>query len=322
MIMVENERSTYKESDQKDRISKLCLLAKAKRSKGHESVMVGWTKDGRPSIVRSEDQLSDMAKESLDAYKMSGLPIKEVASSNLIPLEYAFTGPAVDFKDKGDKKAEDLITFGVIDQNGETKKISIGERRILEAITNSNNPWQDIASTRLGEVSVEAKPMYTLFLPSQESEEYLVILFKPTISGESNEATFKSFIRQTIGRLLVLDESQEPNKRKGYLKAAAALAGVKSKSGNALDMFFKLRQLGLVDFRDEWLEGMKQRGRNITVGGLRLARTLGLVDFDDETLERYKDPLPYYDVDSLDIDKLIRLASRMYTVAREAIGYF
>lgn len=321
--MVENEKTISVEPENNNnRIKELCLVGKKERAKRGAMLFVGWTKDGRPSITRELNDLDENAKESLEAFKMSGLPIRKISSTELIPVEYSFTGPAIDFKDKSDTKAEDLITFGVIDEEGETKRISIGERRILNAIVNSNSPWQNISSTKLGDFAVEARSMYTLVIPSHEDEDDLAILFNPTLEGESNEATFKSFIRQTIGRLLVLDESQKPGERKGYLQAAAQFAGEKSKSMNSLDMFLKLRNMGLIDFRDEWLDGLQQSGRNIAAGGLKFARALGLVDFSDETLERFKDPLPYYDVDKLDVDKLIKLAEKMYHIANRAIkGY-
>ena len=323
MLMVENENRISIESEKNDsRINELCLVGKRERAKRGRRVFIGWTKDGIPSITEKMEDLDEDARESLEAFKMSGLPVTKLCSSKHIPVEYSFTGPAVDFKDKSDTKAEDLITYSVIDESGEKKRISIGERRVLNAIASSNNPWQNISSTKLGELAVEARPMYTLTIPSEEEGDALVILFKPTITGESNEAAFKSFIRQTVGRLLVLDESQKPGNRKGYLKTAAQFAGENTKSLNTLDMFLKLRNMGLIDFRDEWLDGLKQSGRKLTAGGLKIARSLGLVDFSDETLERFKDPLPYYDVDKLDIDKLIELAEQMYYVANKAIrGY-
>jgi hypothetical protein len=321
--MKESENRISVESEQNNnRISELCLVGKRLDTKRGELVFIGWTKSGKPLVSEEMSDLDKNAMESLEAFEMSGLPTRKIYSPKVTPLEYSFTGPAVDFKDKGNKKAEDLITYGVVNENGENKKISLGERAVLSAIAASNNPWQNISSTKMGDVAIEASPMYTLIISSKDKKrekDDVAILFKPTLAGESNEATFKAFIRNTIGRLLVLDESQSSGSRKGYLRAAAQFAGEKSKSMNTLDMFLKLRKMGLIDFRDEWLDGMKQKGRNITAGGLKFARALGLVEFSDETLDRFKDPLPYYDVDALDIDTLIELAEKMYHIADRAI---
>lgn len=304
----------------KGQIKRLCsVVRQGRRRKKGELIFIGWTRDGKPAITSNETRLSEEVQESLKAFERSGLEIKEIYL-NLIPVEYAYTGAAIDFRDQKERKAEDLINYGIKDEDGKSKKIALGELAVLEAIADSQTPWQDTASSKVREIAVAAKPMYILFVstPEMDGNTALAILFKPTIEGESNEAAFKSFIRQTIGRLLVLDESQDPENRKGYMKAAEKFAG-KRTTGSPLEILLKLRQTGFIEFEDNWLKNLGQRGRNMLTTGLKLARSLGLVEVDEDLLEEYKHPLPHYDVDKLDINRLFSLTSAMRDAARRSL---
>lgn len=301
-------------------IKRLCSVVRRAYG-GRELLFIGWTKEGKPTVTDNEDHLADEVQESFSAFQTSGLGLREIKYSNLTTVEYAYTGRAIDFRDQDLTKAEDLIIYGIKDQEGASKPISLSELTVLQSIVNAQTPWQDIGPSKMGEIAVSAKPMYTLFVPTPEMARgsALAILFKPTIEGESNEASFKSFIRQTIGRLLVLDESQEPRNRKGYLKAAAKFAGKRGTKGT-LDILFALRAAGLVEFEDQWLENFSQRKRNMVAKGLKIARLLGFVEVNDDTIERYRHPLPYYDVDLLDINQLFNLADAMERAARQVLG--
>jgi hypothetical protein len=322
----ERENSTSVEMKLKPgQIKDLCGVFQHFDRHGREGLLyVGWDSDHHPQITEEAKNLSPEAQKNLIAYYKSGLKSKEIRYSKLIPVQYAYTGSAIDFKDQGSIKAEDLVTYGFKDSQGQTQSFSLGEYAVLNAIAASRSPWQTIATTSVREVAITAKPMYTLFVPTPEmnGNAALVVLFEPPLEGESNEATFKSFVRETIGRLLILEESQERVKdRKGYLNVAANYAAGKeiAKKGPS-SLLRALWEMGFVEFSDDQIKNLGPKSRSLLASGLKIARGLGLMEFNDETLERYKQPPPYYDIDKLDINLLLDLATDMRDVARNALG--
>lgn len=286
------------------------------RRYGEELVFVGWTKDDQPTMVTSEAQLSEQARESYTNFQISGLEIKRIPYRVLTVAEYVSTGSAIDFQDKGSKKAEDLVTYQ-IKMVGSNKSVAVPELTILQAIIEtSDNPWQDIGHSKIGDLAITAKSMFTLFLPTPNVGEgtALAVIFKPIIEAESNESTYKGFIRQTLGRLLILDESQEPQYQKGYVKAAAGLAGVKGKGAGEI-ILRSLKNLGFIDFDNEGLEGLKKAGREFKARMLGLANLF--VEVSEGRIEEARHPRPYYDIDSLGVEQLVDLSQRMLTVGKK-----
>src|SRR3989344_1584278 len=290
--------------------SQIDLLSTVVRNPGG-TLYLGWTKDGRPSIGKYDGDLTRSALESLQSSQAAGIRIREIRYRGVVPYEYRYTGSAVDFSDDPTSysKTEDLIKYGIVDSDGTQKVIHVGEADILQSISENNIPWQSVDFSTSTEIAVSAKPMYSVFVPQKgETHSACVLLFKPSIKGESNEAVFKSFVRETIGRLLILDELQEPEKRKGYLEVAAKLTKG-PKSGDAAD-FIRM----FVDVDDELAKKINKTARGI------FAKFAGMfIEFDEETLENIKNPLPNYDVDTLDTEKLVGLASQMAQVARRQI---
>ncbi len=297
-----------------DRLSGVFRVAGSRRY-GDESAFIGWTKDDQPTVAMSETQLTQQARESYTNFQISGLAIKRISYKVLTAAEYVSTGSAVDFQDKGSKKAEDLLTYQIMSA-GNHKSIAIPELMILQAIIEaSDDPWQEIGHSKIGDLAVTAKSMFTLFLPTPNAGEgtVLAVLFKPVIEDESNESAFKGFIRQTLGRLLILDESQVLQCQKGYVKAAAGLAGSKSR-GTGEVILRSLKNLGFIDYDEESLEGIRRTGREFK------AKMLGLVNFfvdvGEGRIEEAKHPRPYYDIDSLDVEQLVELSRRMLAVGQ------
>ena len=70
-------------------------------------------------------------------------------------------------------------------------------------------------------------PLYSVCtaLPGARADTGLALLFQSTIGGGSNEPAFRSFVRNVIGRLLLLDESSPAGGRKGRTQDAAGGAG-------------------------------------------------------------------------------------------------
>lgn len=286
-----------------------------------QSWFVGWSKEGLPAATASARALSDEARAALASYRASGLPAKQIAFSALMPVNYVLTGSAIDFADLPDRRAEDQVTYTVEDASGARRDIALGELGVLTAIAAARPPWQSMGGQQTVELAVGAVAMYTLFapLPGHQPDLGLAMLFEPPIPGAPNEAVFRSMVRNTIGRLLVLDESQPPEQRKGYLDMAGRLAGTPPK-GSLLQSLLFLRKAGFVEFSDDWMRSLQRAGGKVQSGALRLIRALGLVDVDDAVIAELSDHRPDYDVDRLDTNRLLDLAEHMAWAARQALG--
>lgn len=284
------------------------------------AMYVGWTADGLPAATGRVAQLSTPARESLHAFRASGLAVRKVPFSELVPATYVMTGSAVDFADIGGRIAEDHIRYRVIDATGESRDLPIGELSALRGIVLARHPWQAPGGGHL-ELAVEAVPIFSVFaaLPGADERSGLALLFQPTLPGQTNEPAFRSFVRNSLGRLLVLDESQPPGRRRGYLEVAGRVAGVLP-DGGMLGTLVALRRIGFVDFEDQWLQGVRARGRRLKSGFIRALRAAGMVEVDDGLLAELADPRPDYDVDRLDTEQMIDLAEEMFHAARARLG--
>lgn len=305
-----------------DRIAALCAvtMSMARKVRGH-SMFVGWTSDGRPAAATTLKDLTEEARRTLTDFQASGLKPRQIAYEAVVPVTFLIVGPAVDFSDAGRHRAEDQIRYTVIDAHGERREIAIGERTVLGAIADARTPWQ-ASENRLGaEPAVSAVPLYTLFapLPGARVDTGIGLLFQSTLPGSTNEPVLRSFIRHTIGRLLVLDESQPASARKGYLEAAGRLAGTPPKGGT-LGTLVLLKRMGMVDFDDGWLKGLELTKRRARGHFIRLLRGIGMVEISDEMLDELTHPRPDYDIDRLDLDRMFDLAEAMYEVANRILA--
>lgn len=283
-------------------------------------LFVGWTAERMPAATTMLEGLSEVSRQDLAAYRGSRLNPRKVPYATLIPVAYVLTGSAIDFADSMERRAEDQVSYTVVDASGQRRDIAIGELAALGAIVAAREPWQSHSGSSALQMAVDAVPVYTLFttLPGVRADTGLAMLFDTTVPGSSNEAAFRSFVRHTVGRLLVLDESQPPASRKGYLEVAGRLAGTPPKGGLSGSLVW-MRRAGLVDFDDPWLQRFRQRGRRSRGTFIRALRGLGMVEASDELLADLSDSRPDYDVDQLDLDKLISMADEMYKVAQRMI---
>jgi hypothetical protein len=281
---------------------------------------VGWTADGAPAATPTAGGLSEDARASLTAFRGSGLTPRRVPYAALVPSEYVATGPAIDYADSPGRRAEDQVRYTVVDSQEATRDVAIGELSVLQAIADARAPFQALARGTGGELTVDTVPLYTVFvgLPDAQEGTGLAIMFRPTVAGRTNEAAFRSFVRLTVGRLLVLDESAPRELRKGYLDVAGRVAGVGPKGG-FLETLVTLRKLGFVDFSDNWLRDMQMASRKAQGQFLRVLRALGMVEIEDEILDELTNPRPDYDVDQLETGRLLDLASAMADAARRAL---
>ncbi len=283
-------------------------------------LFVGWTAGRLPAATTAIEGLSASAQHDLAAYRGARLTARKVPYATLVPVAYVVTGSAIDFADSAERRAEDQVSYSVIDAAGQRRDIAIGELSALGAIVAAREPWQARAGGSAVQLAVDAVPLYALFtnLPGVRADTGLAMLFDATLAGGTNEPAFRSFVRHTIGRLLVLDESQPPASRKGYLEVAGRLAGTPPKGGMAGSLVW-MRRAGLIDFDDPWLQRFRQRGQRTRGSFIRALRGLGLVEVSDELLAELSDPRPDYDVDQLELGKLIDMAEEMYKVARRMI---
>lgn len=287
------------------------------------TLFVGWTSASLPTAAPTVEGLDSAARATLDAFRASGLAPRRVPFSALVPVEYLSTGPAVDFADTPSRRAEDQVRYTVLDNQQQQRDVALAEVALLEAIAAARQPFQAPAPGTGGELTLDTVPLYSVFVawPGAPAGTALAILFAPTIQGQGNEAVFRSFVRLTLGRLLVLDESLPAPRRKGYLEVAGRLAGLGPNSG-FLHTLVALRKLGFVDFSDDWLRSVQQAGRKAQGGFFRVLRALGMVEISDEILDELSDPRPDYDVDSLATEHLADVAAAMAVAARKALGSF
>ena len=246
-------------------------------------LFVGWTEDGLPAAVPTSEGLGEEARAALAAFRSSGLAARRVDFSALVPAEYMNTGPAIDFADTPGRRAEDQVRYSVLDGQQAQRDVALGELAILDAITAARQPFQAPAPGSGGELALDTVPLYSLFAawPGAPAGTGLAMLFRPTVEGHGNEAVFRTFVRLTLGRLLVLDESAPAGRRKGYLETAGRLAGL-GPAGGFLHTLVTLRRIGFVEFSDEWLRGLQLAGRKAQGQFIRVLRAFGMVDISDE----------------------------------------
>lgn len=298
------------------------VVSDAPASRGH-LLYVGWTAAGIPAATATLQGLSSEARSTIEAFRASGLAPRRVPFAALVPVEYLSTGPAVDFADAPGRKAEDQVRYTVLDNEETQRDIALAEVALLEAIAAARQPFQAPAPGTGGELTLDTVPLYSVFVawPGAPAGTALALLFPPTVRGRGNEAVFRSFVRLTLGRLLVLDESATAERRKGYLEVAGRMAGLGPSSG-FLQSLVTLRKLGFVDFSDDWLRSVQQAGRKAQGHFFRVLRVLGMVDISDELLDELTDPRPDYDVDDLATEHLVDLAAAMAAAARKAMGSY
>ncbi len=294
------------------------VMSTAKGMRGR-TLFIGWNEDGLPVASNRLEQLAPRPREALAAYRSAGLGVRKVPFTELVPVNYVMTGPAIDFADTGGRIAEDHVRYVFADGAGERREIPLSELGVLRGITLARHPWQAMVS-RPSELAVSAVPLFTIFttIPGAAATTGLAVLFEPTLRDSSNEPAFRSFVRNTIGRLLVLDESQPEEQRRGYLEVAGRVAGVPPRGG-LYDTLLSMRRIGFVEFDDDWLHGLRRRRQRMKGGFIRALKAMGMVEIDDLVLAELTDPRPSYDVDQLETAKLVDMAEEMYKVARAVL---
>lgn len=298
---------TGKEQDVIATLSTVVRLGQIRRT---EYAFAGWTAGSLPAVVRDPHALSAEARESVLAYQASRLDFRTVPYAGLVPVEFGSAGAAVDFPDVGRTRAEDLVPLEVVGAAGTAFSLPLGELALLAAIVDAAVPWQLVPGAARAQAAVAPRSMYTLFLPLDATRAYAV-LFKPALPGESNEATFRAFVRSMISKLLVIDESQRPRNQKGYVQAAARLTAPPPRG--------LLSQLVALD--EPTRQSLASAGRQTRVDLLKTLRALALVEISDAQLEVIEHNADvYYDIGELSLEQLLKLAAQMWTAAKQALA--
>ena len=294
---------------EQDAIATLSTVVRLGINRRTEYAFVGWTAGGLPAVARDSRALSAEARESVVAYQASRLNYRAVPYADLVPVEFSSAGAAVDFPDVGRTRAEDLVPLEFVGAAGTAFDVPLGELALLEAIVDAAVPWQLVPDAAQAQAAVAPRPMYTLFLPLDATRAYAV-LFRPALPGESNQATFRAFVRSMISKLLVIDESQPPRNQKGYVQAAARLT--------APPPHGLLSQLVALD--EPTRQSLASAGRQARVDLLKTLRALALVEISDAQLEVIEHNADvYYDIGELSLEQLLKLAAQMLTAAKQAL---
>lgn len=284
---------------QQTQIVRLSLVGR----NGRSPVFIGWDKNDTPS---ASEYASDEVIEDFKAAKESGASFPNVGPE-ITCFEFSSLGKGIDYP--GSK--EDVIPVNAKDKDGRSVILNLGEISLLKALSWSldeeKNVWNSISGSNLVEDSSGVRstvPIYTLLFQDNRVQNggMCALLFKPLVFS-SNEDTFIRFSKGVIKQLLIIDESQPPDARKGYIRVAAQASKGGLKKGLA-DLIF--------DTADQ--ETAKALG-NAKASGLKLLQTLGIAEISDELIKEIKDPLPNYNIQNLDNKSLLELANAMEELA-------
>lgn len=282
------------------KLGRLSLVGKC----GRTPIFIGWDEKGAPGVSRF---LSADAQKDFESAQASGASFPSFQTENIRCFEFSTLGKGIDYPGS----VEDVIPVNVRDENGELRTLNLGEGAILKGIEwalfasrNEDHAWNSIIGMDLindGSGVSSTIPIYTVMFQDSRVENgaLCALLFRPIISGASNESSVFRFAKAVIKQLLVIDESQPPKGRKGYIMMAARATKGGYKTGLAdviLDMNDQATQEAVGKFK---------------ASGLKLLRTLGIAEVSDELIKEVSDPLPNYNVDSLDRKGLCDLASAM-----------
>lgn len=289
------------------------ISAVLRSNRGRRLMYIGWNGDQHPMVTIDQNQLSPAARDNVNQYLGLQREPRDTQYSVISPVDYVGYQVVTDLKE-----GEDLVNYVIHDENGE-RNIAVGELNILDAIIDAGKYWEDTSlSMNVGPVE-KAKTMYTVLVPQfgKYSDTGVAILFKSYTNAEgSNEDRFRGFAYDTIRGLIINDEMQvasgKRGQRKGYIEAAAKVAGV-SESGGFVSYVVSL-------FNKEKIDLTVKKYRDLFANILEVGRASGYLNLTEDDIKEMRNPLPIYDLNNLETDKLIELASAMREAARAALN--
>lgn len=282
-----------------NRISQLALAAKYKSGYKEGLLFAGWSAGGIPLLTTSIDNLAPRAQKTIDVIEASGIQMQTLKISGLAAFDFNFVGPIFDFSDTSTiSLKEDVLDIGLVDSSGSQVVLKFGELQLLSAISKGVIEWQYISDVAISALVVKAVKSYSLIIQgkSSKNDRDTLIIFKPVLSENGNSIEFSSFVREIVGRLIALDEQQQPEYKKGYLEASS---GNPNKS-SIWDLLVA-----------PTAEGKRFRpGRSL----LKLAGQLGLVDTRGLPLDE-KENLLKEGLNNASLSTLVEIATAMYECA-------
>lgn len=281
------------------KIVRLSLVARC----GRTPIFIGWDENETPT---TSTYISDEANTDFQSAKESGAEFPNLPSFDVRCFEFSSLGKGIDYPGA----SEDVIPINARNQDKDLVVLNLGEGTLLRAIDwalKDEHIWNSLAGVDQvddGSGVTSTTPMYTLLFQDNRVENGSVcaILFRPLVTP-SNENTFFRFVKAVIKQLLIIDESQSPDGRKGYITAAARASNGTFKTGLA-DLIF--------DMSDAKTAHMVGKAK---AGGLKLLKALNIAEVPDELIKEVQDPLPTYNIDSLEKKGLSNLISAMKDLA-------
>lgn len=309
-------------------ITRLSLAVKMPGAGRGNVMFVGWDKNENPVISYDASSLSEQAKNSYGITKATTFPYRgDIATLPMVPIEFMGTSRPYDKKDISESElTEDILTYWVT-KGGNAEQIQVPELGLLEAILRGQVVWEDFnEDTLLQDERVSGQNMYTLFLPTQDSngkDLLYLMMFKPPMKNEANEATYRQFLIQTLQTLAKIDQAQPSNQRKGYLEAIG-LEDVEtdnSPEGGALAVgvldlirsaFPELLPHKIDNARLEQIK-RDSEGQGIVVQTKIILREFGLYNLNSK-------PRTPADIESYPTDGLLAVVATAYHLADRAIN--
>lgn len=204
-------------------LASLALVAKVGKF-DPRLLYAGWSDDGLPILTINVDDLSEEATGQAKTFLSSGYPIPTllVRRRQIEVVVVEFAGPVQDLKDPSPRNlVQDTIKILVKNSSGDSEELTLGELEVLEMIGSNTMIFQRFGSVLDTSERQEAVSYFSFFLPGSEElgRQDLLVLLRPTNDNLGNLVDAIIFIQDVIKKLLMNDERQPKEFRKGYLDA-------------------------------------------------------------------------------------------------------
>lgn len=202
------------------RLASLALVAKAGKFDSR-TLYAGWTDAGLPVLTNSTSDLSDDASDQAKTFLNSDYPIPTLPlRRQLDVVAVEFAGPVQDLEDPSpDNLVQDTIKVTVKNTSGKEVELTLGELDVLGMIGNNMMVFQRFGSILDTAERQKAVPYFSFFLPGNDDRQDLLVLMHPTNENLGNLIDAIIFIQDVIRKLLMNDEHQAKQFKKGYLTA-------------------------------------------------------------------------------------------------------
>lgn len=277
-----------------DFIMQLSAVVKEASPRG-KIYFLGWNQSDMPALTNNIQMLGDTAKESarLTDPTLFSFRRREWADLPLKTVQYIASSDSIDRVDVGSRYTQDLLSYGFVDDQGQSQILYFKELDVLNAIADNVVVWESV-NLQAGDKSDGVSPtqmMYSLVLPAitdlknpvtdNQTDSVLWIQFEPDANGKSNEKAFQRFLISTMDSLINLDKRQtgKGRRKKGYERALAReiIGEEEVVAHEAYGILNIARNLHLLEISDEKLEQIRIESSGVGFWGqlMILAREFG-----------------------------------------------